>query len=326
MDIAGIIRSGRAEDGAITAQEHWVERDGIRLHLFRKFAEPHPHQEQRKILFLVHGSSQSSRTTYDLQAGDLGEYSTMNVFARLGYDVWTVDHEGYGRSDRTDGFSTIRDNARDLNAACAFIESTTGQTRFNFFGTSSGALRAGLFQNLCPERVERLAMAAFPWTGKNAPSLVKRRARLSEWQATNRRLVDATYYHNMLTRDVEGLTDPDLATIVAENEMSNGGDSVPNGTYVDMCINLPIVDPALITCPVLMIRSEYDGITTDEDMMAFYARLATKDRQMTMVSGQAHNITFGVNRHRFWYALAMFLGFPERHDSLADDRSQEKQG
>lgn len=300
----------------LVVQEHWVERDGIRLHVYRKFMRQAQQQPARKVLFLVHGSSQSSRTAYDLQAGELGEYSTMNVFARLGYDVWTMDHEGYGRSDRTDGYSYIRDNVKDLLAACALVERLTGESRLNFFGTSSGALRAGLFQNLYPERVERLGMSAFPWTGEGASSLIKRRARIAEWQGSNRRQVDATYYHNMLTRDIEGLTDPAMAKVVADNEIANGGDSVPNGTYIDMCLNLPIVDPAKITCPVLMIRSEHDGITTDEDMAAFYAGLGTKDRQMVMISGLAHNITFGLNRHRFWSALETFLAFPERRDKL----------
>ena len=319
MDHTGIYRAGQTDE--VLAEEYRVHRDGIGLHVFRKrTAGPAIGPDAsagRKVLFLVHGSSQSGRTSYDLQAGALGEYSVMNVFARLGYDVWTMDHEGYGRSDRTDGFSYIRDNVEDLRVACDLVEQVTGQGGFAFFGTSSGALRAGLFQNLNPGRVERLAMAAFPWTGKDAPSLVKRRERLAEWQSVNRRPVDAAYYHKMLTRDIEGLTDPALAAVVAENEIANGGDSVPNGTYVDMCINLPLVDPGKIDCPVLMLRAEHDGITTDADMAAFYGALATKDRQMVMMSGQAHNITFGINRHRFWYALDAFLKFPARQDSLA---------
>ncbi|HEX2257060.1 MAG TPA: alpha/beta hydrolase, partial [Afifellaceae bacterium] len=68
--------------------------------------------------------------------------------------------------------------------------------------------------------------------------------------------------------------------------------------------------------PVLMIRSEHDGITTNEDTLAFFDALATKDKQLVTMSGQAHNVTFGVNRHRFWYVLQSFLGFPERRDDL----------
>jgi hypothetical protein len=38
---------------------------------------------------------------------------------------------------------------------------------------------------------------------------------------------------------------------------------------------------------------------------------------MVMLSGQAHNMTVGVNRHRFWHVLRSFLEMPERVDGRA---------
>lgn len=298
----------------IVAEEHWARKADVELGMFRKFVPAVRQEGPRRVLFLVHGSSASSRTAYDLDAGDRGEYSVMNAFARWGYDVWTLDHEGYGRSSRTNGFSYINDNVEDLKAALPVVERVTGLTRVAMFGMSSGALRAGAFCNACPERVERLGMAAFPWKGEKAPSLVKRRERLAEWQSTNARPIDESYYTNMLNRDVSGLTHPDLPTILYETEIANGGGTLPNGTYVDMSINLPMVDPGKITCPVLMMRSEHDGITTDEDTLAFYGALATRDKQLVALSGHTHNMAFGVNRHRFWYILRSFLEIPDRLD------------
>ncbi len=300
----------------VSFEDHWAKKKDVDLYLHRKF-DPSA-DTPRPVLVLVHGSSASARTSFDLDVPGDEEYSMMRVFARWGFDVWTMDHEGYGRSSRTDGFSYILDGVEDLKAAMPVIEAATGRSSFSFFGTSSGALRAGAFCNACPERVERLGLSAFPWTGEGAPSLIKRRERLDEWQATNRREVDASYYHNMFTRDTDGLTIPELGEVFAAAETVNGGNSVPNGTYVDMCINLPVVDPASITCPVLMIRAEHDGITTDEDTAAFYAGLATKDKQLVMLAGQAHNITVGVNRHRFWHTLKSFLECPARRDGPAE--------
>ena len=37
-------------------------------------------------------------------------------------------------------------------------------------------------------------------------------------------------------------------------------DSVPTGTYVDMCSKLPVVDPEKITVPTLIMRGQHDGI------------------------------------------------------------------
>ena len=44
-----------------------------------------------------------------------------------------------------------------------------------------------------------------------------------------------------------------------------------------MCVNLPVVDPTAITCPVLIFRGDHDGIATDEDVLGFYSALATTD-------------------------------------------------
>ena len=311
--------SNSAEDitvpSDIKLEMHWAKKGDVDLCMYRKYLADEAQEGKRPVLFLVHGSSNSSRTSYDLDVPGCGEFSLMNTFARYGYDVWTMDHEGYGRSSRTDGFSYIADGAEDLKAAVPIVKKETGESQFAFFGTSSGALRAGMYYHTSPDAVERLVLSSFPWTGKDAPSLIKRRERLDEWQASNRRIVDAEYYHNMFTRDIEGLTSPELPAAAAKSEMANGGGSVPNGTYVDMCINLPVMDPTKITCPVLMIRGDHDGITTDDDMMQFYDKLATPEKQMVMMSGQAHNITVGVNRHRFWYVLRNFLEMPKRIDN-----------
>jgi len=298
----------------VVAEDYWAKKGDVDLYMHRKYKADS--DTPRPVLVLVHGSSQAARTSVDLDIPGHGEYSTMKTFARLGYDVWTMDHEGYGKSSRTEGYSYILDGVEDLKAAIPIIEKETGQSQFAFFGSSSGALRAGAYQNACPERVERIALSAFPYTGKDAPSLIKRALRLDEWQATNSRQVDAEYFKAMVTRDIVGLTVPELPEIAAAAEMANGGGSVPNGTYIDMCINLPIIDPAKFTCPVLMLRAEHDGITTNEDMADFYAKLATLDKQIVQISGQAHNMTFGINRHRFWHALLSFLEMPARLDSL----------
>lgn len=297
----------------IVAEEHWAKKGKVDLYLWRKRLAGKA-GEKRPVLFLVHGSSFSARTTYDLEVPGKGEYSMMNVFARAGWDVWTLDHEGYGRSSRTDGFSYVLEGVDDLKAAMPLVEKATGRKSFSFFGSSSGALRAGAFCNAYPERVEKLSLGALVWTGKGSPTLKKRAERLSEWRASNRRVVDEAAYAAIFSRDVTGLTIPELPAAAAAAEMANGGGSVPNGTYIDMCANLPLVDPTKIACPVMIFRGEHDGIATDEDVLGFFSALATTDKQIIMMSGQAHNTTIGVNRHRFWHVLQAFLDMPPRVD------------
>jgi pimeloyl-ACP methyl ester carboxylesterase len=300
-------------DAPVVAEEHWAKKGSVDLYLYRKQLAA-PATTPRPVLFLVHGSSFSARTSYDLEIPGHGEYSVMNVFARHGFDVWTMDHEGYGRSSRTEGYSYIADGVEDLMAAMPVVAAETDQESYAFFGTSSGALRAAAFANEHPARVARLALAALVWTGKGSPTLKKRAERIDEWRGSNRRVVDEAAYEAIFSRDVVGLTIPELPAAAAAAEMANGGGSVPNGTYIDMCVNLPVCDPHKVKCPVMIFRGDHDGIATDEDVLAFFQALPNKDKQFVMMSGQAHNTAAGINRARFWHVLRAFLTMPERLD------------
>ena len=50
------------------------------------------------------------------------------------------------------------------------------------------------------------------------------------------------------------------------------------------------------------------------NLVGFYAALGTTDKQIVLVSGQAHNTSLGINRHRFWHVLHGFLTMPGRLD------------
>ena len=291
----------------IVAEEHWADKRGVRLWLYRKFVGDRG--ARRPMLFLVHGSSYSSKTMFDLQVPGRIGYSMMDHFAALGFEVWTVDHEGYGRSDRTAGWSDIACGVADLAAAMQVVQQVSGQSSAAFFGQSSGALRAACFASEHPAQVERLALDAFVWTGKDAPTLVNRARMLSQLQASNVRTVDAAFYASVFTRDHAGAAEAMLGQTVARAELEHGH-TIPNGTYLDMVSKLPLVDPARLRCPVLLLRAEHDGIATEEDLMAFFARLPQADKQYVRLGGLAHTALLGVNRHRLYHALQAFLTLP----------------
>ena len=299
-----------AANAPVEAKEFWADKNGVKLWVYRKrLAGAAP----KAKLFCVHGSSYSGKTMFDLQVPDREGYSMMDVFARLGYEVWTMDHEGYGHSDKTEGNSDIQSGVEDLKAAMAVIEKEGGGSKLGFFGQSSGALRAARFANQHPQYVEKLAVDAFVWTGKDAPTLAERKKNLPRYQASNRRPVSREFYRSVFTRDHEGAAEAFIGDIVADQEMKYG-DSVPTGTYVDMTTKLPMVDPEKVLCPVLIVRAEHDGIATDEDIVGFYTRLPHPDKQMVKIGGLAHTALLGVNRARFHHALHSFLTMPGRVD------------
>jgi pimeloyl-ACP methyl ester carboxylesterase len=309
-------------DSAVTAEEYWVYKgegaQKVKLWVYRKYVKSAPSDTPKKLLFLVHGSSYSAKTMYDLQVPNRINYSMMDYFARLGFDVWTMDHEGYGHSDRTSGFSYIADGVVDLKAAMAEVTKHTGQTKAAFFGQSSGSLRAGLFAATYPEHVSMLVLDAFTWTGGESKTLEQRKKMLPGLLKSNTRKVDAKFFRGVFTRDEVGAAEPMISDLVSDAELKYG-DTVPNGTYIDMVTKLPIVDPLKVVCPVQIIRGQHDGIASDDDVIGFYAKLPNPDKQLIKIAGLAHTAMLGVNRTRFLMAVQEFVTMPAPIDIGAKD-------
>jgi pimeloyl-ACP methyl ester carboxylesterase len=239
------------------------------------------------VLF-VHGSSMASQPTFDLCVPGRPDSSVMDWFARRGFVCWTVDMEGYGRSDKTrDIDCDIANGADDLEAATDYIARTRGIGSFLTYGISSGALRAALFAQRHPDRVARLALDAFVWTGAGAPTLEQRRKKLPEFLAARRRPIDRDFVRSIFARDHPDCAEPRVVEAFADAILALD-DSMPNGTYIDMCSRLPVVDPAKITVPTIVLRGQFDGIAAMEDLIEFWKRLPNPDKQFTVMAGISH--------------------------------------
>ena len=87
-------------------------------------------------------------------------------------------------------------------------------------------------------------------------------------------------------------------------------DSVPTGTYVDMCANLPVCDPEKITVPTLIMRGEYDGIASLQDLLKFFEKLPNPDKQFAVMPGIAHASFQQKNYAICYHILASFFSQP----------------
>jgi len=298
----------QAPPAEISSDEYWAHKGSVKLAMYRKrlavMTGIHP------ALFLVHGSSNAARSSYDLTVPGKGEYSMMNVFARYGYDVWTMDHDGYGNSDSSGNNSDIASGVEDLKAAMTVVTRETGQQKIHFYGTSSGGIRAAAYAQAQPDRVDRLVLSAFTYKGEGAEEIQRRQKNIEALRANPRRKRDANMIRSIFTRDGHpGIYDPAVPEAIIAAEMKFG-DTIPSGTYLDMAANLPVVDPAKVVAPVLMARGEWDGNSTNDDLLDFFRQLPNGDRQFVILPQTAHSAGFSKNRDLLWYVMKNFLAAP----------------
>ena len=303
--------AAQASDGAIWSAEYWAKKGDVALNLWRKrVGAPKAGEPPLPLLFLVHGSSNSARSSYDLTVAGKGEYSLMNVFARYGYDVWTMDHDGYGYSGSSGNNSDVASGVEDLKAAVPVVARETGQAKMHFYGTSSGSIRAAAYAQVEPDRVDRLALVAFTYKGAGAPEIANRAKQIEFYRNNNRRKRDAAMIRSIFTRDGHASSyDMAVPEAIIAVELKFG-EEVPTGTYLDMAANLPLVDPKKVLAPVLMIRGIHDGNSTTEDLIDFFRQLPNGDRQFMILPHTAHSPGYSNNRHLLWYATRNFLAAP----------------
>jgi pimeloyl-ACP methyl ester carboxylesterase len=298
-----------ATASAIKGQEHWTNKGDVKLFLWEKcVGDP---AKTKGIILFVHGSSMASQPTFDLHVPGRPDSSVMEWFAKQGYDTWCVDMEGYGRSTKDrDNKADISQGADDCLAAATYIQKVRGKRPLLVYGISSGALRAALFAQRNPDLVGRLALDAMVWTGEGSPTLAERRKKLPEFQAKNRRPIDKAFVYSIFNRDHPGTAEDRVIEAFAD-AITALDDSVPTGTYVDMCAHLPVVDPAKITMPTIVMRGQWDGIAGFDDLIEFFKRLPNPDKHFAVMPGISHASFQQKNYMLVYHILWSFFAQPE---------------
>ena len=156
----------------------------------------------------------------------------------------------------------------------------------------------------------RLALDAFVWTGAGAPTLAERRKKLPQFLASKRRPIDRAFVYSIFERDHPDCADRTTVDAFADAILALD-DSMPNGTYVDMCSKLPVVDPARILVPTAVLRGEFDGIAAMDDLIDFFRKLPHPDKQFTVLHGISHASFQQKNYRMVYHILHAFFTQPE---------------
>ena len=300
---------------------------GIELFLRNKRPESlNAHQPDRTLL-MVHGATYPAHTAFDLPLGGL---SWMDYIAGRGFDVWSLDLRGYGRSTRppemaqpaaANGPVTRGDTAvADIATAATFIRERRGLPRLTTLGYSWGTALMGRYAADNPALVERLVLYAPVWLRQTASladpggdlgayrlvtvEAARRRRGAGVPEAKRDTMVPAGWFEQWA--EATWATDPEAP------RHNPPALRAPNGSVADgreyWAAGKPFFDPAKITAPTLLVLGEWDQDTPPYMANALFPLLTAAATKRLVILGEGtHGMWMERNRGALFQAVQVFL-------------------
>ena len=277
-----------------------------------------------RVVLYVHGATFPSETMFDI---DLPGGSWMENAARRGFDAYSVDIRGYGRSTRPAAmsqppadnppFAGADDAVRDIAAVVAFISKRRAVARISLVGWSMGTTFMGKYAAEHPANVGKLVLYAPVWhePGLRAPpySGAYRTGTREQIRPFNTagipkdrvaEISPADWYDKWWQGNLA--TDPEGASRNPPVIRS------PNGVMRDLneswAKGKPTYDAAAVRAPTLLIMGEWDVITPPEQGLALFKRLTgARERRVIVLSEGSHSMGVEKNRMHLIREVQNFL-------------------
>ena len=236
----------------VTGVEHWTNKGDVPLFLWEKFVGS---PDGKPAVLFVHGSSMASQPTFDLHRSRPARFVGDGLVrpARLRQ---LVRRHGRLRPLRQDARHLLRHRQRRRRPR---RRHRLHRARRAACGRSwSTASRRARCARRCSRSAIPIASRGWRSTPSSGPAKARRRwpsaARScpSSWRRSGGR---STARSCIRSSSATIPTAPTQATVEAfADAILALDDSMPNGTYIDMCSKLPVVDPAKITVPTIVMR------------------------------------------------------------------------
>jgi pimeloyl-ACP methyl ester carboxylesterase len=280
-----------------------------------------PAQENRVVLY-IHGMAFPALPAVGLR---IDGWSWMDDLSAAGFDVWALDFAGYGGSERYPEMDApadahpppgrVPEASKQISRAVDVILAQQGVNRISLIAHSWGTLAAGHFATHSPERVNRLALLAppSPRAGSlpTAPLPAYRDISLAaQWDRFTED-VPAGAPPVMLRRHFDEWGAAFLASDPASGTRTPPSVRIPNGPMADVLAawsgDFPY-DPGRVLAPTLIVRGEWDKITTDADArLLFDALTATPLKRDVKIGRGTHTMHLEEGRGQLYQEVRCFL-------------------
>jgi pimeloyl-ACP methyl ester carboxylesterase len=318
---------------SIASEDLYIDgsTSGVRLFIRRKRLGHIGQFGEGKTILMVHGASFSGESLFDVPFGGA---SFMDYFAAKGFDVYSVDVRGYGRSSKPAEMEqppsanaplvSTETGVDDFSSAVEAVLRVRGIERLNVIGMSWGGSVAGAYTSRNPSRVRRVGLVAPQWLNDRQSRLDAggdiSAYRLINLPAIRTRWLEAvpeTKRSTFLPRGwFEQWMDATLALETSEAVRTQKSIRATNGAVLDArqfwSSGKPIYRPSDIAVPLLLVHGEWDvDVRIDQALAFFQAVTAAPYKRWVEIGEATHLVLMEQNRSQAFDALAQF--FEESH-------------
>jgi pimeloyl-ACP methyl ester carboxylesterase len=271
------------------------------------------------VVLFVHGAGTPAEVAFDVPYGD---YSWMGYLANAGFDVFSMDMEGYGRSTRPtvmndpcnlspaqqalfvpmliaspcsssyQGYmTTIASDWNDIGTVVDYVRGLRHVERVNLAGWSQGGPRAGGFTAQHPDRVQRLVLLAPAYARTGSDGATTPRADTVVFNTQSQKEFDANWDRQVGCSDQY---DKDVSKSVWSEMVSSDpvGSTWAAGvrrapTVPSWGFNKNVVSKA--QTPTLMVTGVHDKQVPPARVREYYEDLGAPDKVFVDLACSSHN-------------------------------------
>lgn len=291
-----------ADAMALGGCAHWVEHDGIRLHVWEKYADA---PADKPVVVLAHGSATAGRESFDLQVAAHPSVSLMDFLARQGFDVFAPDVRGFGRSSLPETHLTTEQASADLNAVVDYVRDLRGIDQVHLLAWSWGTQYAGQLVMAQPHKVAKYV--SYAQMHADSHDLVLRRSRLDAFRrAPYIRITDAGWKLRFYSLTPEEVNEPEVVEAFAQAAAQSQPRS-PTGPQVDLLTRQPLVEADRMPVPVMMIHGQHDDVADLDGLWPFFRRLPNANKRYVVIPDAGHMMHLQLGHRLFQREVANFF-------------------
>jgi pimeloyl-ACP methyl ester carboxylesterase len=270
------------------------------------------------VVLFVHGAGTPAEVAFDVPFSD---YSWMAYLANAGFDVFSMDMEGYGRSTRPTvmndpcnlaraqqtlfapaliaapcaqsfqgSATTIASDWNDIAAVVEYARALRHVDKLNLAGWSQGGPRAGGYTAQHPDQVQRLVLLA-PAYARTGPDAAAPRADAVVFNTQSQKEFDANWDRQVgcpeqYDRDVSNAVWSEM--VASDPVGSTWGAGVRRApTVPGWGFNRNVVSK--MQTPTLMVAGVHDKQVNPANVRAYYEDLASAEKVFVDLACSSHN-------------------------------------